>query len=354
MSNMMRALVKSRAEPGIWMEQVPLPDVGPNDVLVRVRKTAICGTDVHIYNWDQWAQKTVPVPMVTGHEFVGTVADFGAGVTEYGVGQRVSGEGHIVCGHCRNCRAGRGHLCRNTLGVGVNRPGAFADYVAIPKHNVVPIPGGNRFDVAIRDRAGAVRTITGVTLPMPGRHNVQNALAAIGVAAEMGIDDAVIARGFEHFGGVKRRFTKVGEVQGAVIIDDYGHHPVEIKAVLSAAREGAQGRVIALVQPHRFTRLNDLMEDFQGAFNDADVVLVAPVYAAGEQPIDGVDSHALVAGLKERGHRAARAVASLDEACEVLRDVAARGDMVICLGAGDITKWAAGLADGICQARLNK
>ena len=140
MSNMMRALVKARPEPGIWMEEVPVPEIGPNDVLIKVKKTAICGTDVHIYNWDQWAQKTVPVPMVTGHEFVGTVADFGAAVTEYKVGQRVSGEGHIVCGHCRNCRAGRGHLCRNTLGVGVNRPGAFGEYLAIPQHNVVPIP----------------------------------------------------------------------------------------------------------------------------------------------------------------------------------------------------------------------
>ena len=140
MSNMMRALVKAKAEPGIWMQQVPVPEIGPNDVLIKIRKTAICGTDVHIYNWDQWAQKTVPVPMVTGHEFVGTVADFGAAVTEYKVGQRVSGEGHIVCGHCRNCRAGRGHLCRNTLGVGVHRPGAFGEYLSIPQHNVVPIP----------------------------------------------------------------------------------------------------------------------------------------------------------------------------------------------------------------------
>src|SRR6186997_2147749 len=140
MSNMMKALVKAKAEPGIWMEEVPVPEIGPNDVLIKVKKTAICGTDVHIYNWDQWAQKTVPVPMVTGHEFVGTVADFGAAVTEYKVGQRVSGEGHIVCGHCRNCRAGRGHLCRNTKGVGVNRPGAFGEYLSIPQHNVVPIP----------------------------------------------------------------------------------------------------------------------------------------------------------------------------------------------------------------------
>jgi UDP-N-acetylmuramate--alanine ligase len=230
----------------------------------------------------------------------------------------------------------------------------FAAQADVRGENVVPIPGGNRFDVSIRDRAGAVRTIQGVTLPMPGRHNVQNALAAIGVAAEMGITDDVLVRGFEQFGGVKRRFTKVGEIQGAVIIDDYGHHPVEIKAVLSAAREGARGRVIALVQPHRYTRLRDLMDDFQGAFNDADIVLVAPVYAAGEEPIEGIDSDALVAGLKERGHRAARAVATLEEACRTLRDIAARGDMVICLGAGDITKWAAGLADGINQARLNK
>ena len=140
MSNMMRALVKARSEPGIWMERVPVPEIGPNDVLIKVRKSAICGTDVHIYNWDEWAQKTVPVPLVTGHEFVGAVADVGSAVTEYRIGQRVSGEGHIVCGHCRNCRAGRGHLCRNTLGVGVQRPGAFAEYVALPQHNVVPIP----------------------------------------------------------------------------------------------------------------------------------------------------------------------------------------------------------------------
>jgi UDP-N-acetylmuramate--alanine ligase len=230
----------------------------------------------------------------------------------------------------------------------------FAAQADVRGENVQPFPGGNRFDVSIRDRHGAVRTINAISLPMPGRHNVQNALAAIGVAAEMGIPDEVLARGFEHFGGVKRRFTQVGEVQGAVIIDDYGHHPVEIKAVLSAAREGAQGRVIAIVQPHRYSRLRDLMDDFQGAFNDADVVLVAPVYAAGEAPIEGIDSEALVAGLKERGHRAARTVSSAEDACDALRDVAARGDMVICLGAGDITKWAAGLADGICQARLNK
>ncbi|WP_404933566.1 L-threonine 3-dehydrogenase [Nitratireductor sp. L15S-10] len=140
MSNMMKALVKSRPEEGLWMERVPVPEVGPNDVLIKVRKTAICGTDVHIWNWDEWARNTVPVPLVTGHEFVGEVTEVGSAVTEYKPGQRVSGEGHIVCGHCRNCRAGRGHLCHNTLGVGVHRAGAFAEFIALPQHNVVPIP----------------------------------------------------------------------------------------------------------------------------------------------------------------------------------------------------------------------
>jgi UDP-N-acetylmuramate--alanine ligase len=233
-------------------------------------------------------------------------------------------------------------------------PYGFAALADVRGENVRPVPGGNIFDVSIRDRHGEVRTIRDIHLPMPGRHNVSNALAAIGVAAELGIGDDVIARGFERFGGVKRRFTQVGEIEGAVIIDDYGHHPTEIRAVLSAAREGAQGRVIAVVQPHRFTRLRDLMEDFQGAFNDADIVFVAPVYAAGEEPIEGVDAEILVEGLKQRGHRAVKAVHDLDDLCRNLRDIAAKGDMVICLGAGDITKWAAGLADGICQARLNK
>src|SRR5207237_4330435 len=138
-------------------------------------------------------------------------------------------------------------------------------------------------------------------LPMPGRHNVQNALAAIGVAIELGISDEDIKSGFTRFGGVKRRFTKVGDVDGATIIDDYGHHPVEIKAVLAAARESARGRVIAVCQPHRYTRLRDLLTEFETAFNDADRVYVTPVYAAGEAPIEGVDSAALVGGLKERG-----------------------------------------------------
>jgi len=230
----------------------------------------------------------------------------------------------------------------------------FAAQADVRGDNVRPGDGANVFDVTLRDRHGAVSTISDVALPMPGRHNVQNALAAIGVAVELGIAHDVIARGFARFTGVKRRFTKVGEIEGATIIDDYGHHPTEIRAVLSAAREGATGRVIAVVQPHRFTRLRDLMEEFQGAFNDADIVYVAPVYTAGEEPIEGVDAEALVDGLKQRGHRAVKAVTDLDDLCASLRDIAARGDMVICLGAGDITKWAAGLADGIACARAAK
>ena len=136
----MKSLVKAKPERGLWSAETPRPEVGPNDVLIKVRKAAICGTDLHIYNWDKWAARTIPVPMVVGHEYIGVVEALGRDVTALRVGQRVSGEGHIVCGFCRNCRAGRGHLCRNTLGVGVNRPGAFADYVAIPASNAYPIP----------------------------------------------------------------------------------------------------------------------------------------------------------------------------------------------------------------------
>jgi UDP-N-acetylmuramate--alanine ligase len=217
--------------------------------------------------------------------------------------------------------------------------------------NVTPIPGGNRFECIIRKRDGSSRSIEGIELPMPGRHNVQNSLAAIGVALELGVSDEVIRTGFAKFGGVKRRFTKVGEVGGVTIIDDYGHHPVEIRAVLSAAREGVKGRVIAVVQPHRFTRLRDLLEDFQTAFNEADIVYVAPVYAAGEQPIEGVDAAALVSGLKMRGHRAAQEISGPEALAAELAKVAQPDDMVVCLGAGDITKWAAGLAAAIAKAR---
>jgi UDP-N-acetylmuramate--alanine ligase len=227
----------------------------------------------------------------------------------------------------------------------------FSAQADIRGDNVQPIPGGNRFDIQIRERDGSTRRIEGIEMPMPGRHNVLNAMAAIGVALQMGIDDATIQTGFAKFGGVKRRFTKVGEIDVAggiaTVIDDYGHHPVEIKAVLAAAREGAKGRVIAVVQPHRFTRLRDLMDEFQQAFNDADIVYAAPVYTAGEQPIEGTDSAALVAGLKRRGHRNAATVADADDLATVIAADIQPDDMVICLGAGDITKWAAGLASAV-------
>jgi UDP-N-acetylmuramate--alanine ligase len=216
---------------------------------------------------------------------------------------------------------------------------------------VTPVPGGNRFDVVVRARDGASRTIAGIELPMPGRHNVQNALAAIAVGLEMGMSDTDIQRGFAKFGGVKRRFTKVGEVNGVAIIDDYGHHPVEIRAVLSAAREGAKGRVIAVCQPHRYSRLGGLMEEFASCFNDADVVYVTPVYAAGEAPMEGVDAAALVSNLKQRGHHSAAVVQDAADLARVLAAQARPDDMVVCLGAGDITKWAAGLADAMQKAR---
>ncbi|WP_294172607.1 UDP-N-acetylmuramate--L-alanine ligase [uncultured Sphingomonas sp.] len=230
----------------------------------------------------------------------------------------------------------------------------FSASADLRAESVQPAEGGSRFDAVVLERSGERRTIEDIRLPMPGRHNVQNALAAIAVGLELGMDDEAIRRGFANFGGVKRRFTRVGEIEGALIIDDYAHHPVEIRAVLSAARESAQGRVIAVVQPHRYSRLRDLMEHFTTAFNDADVVLVAPVYAAGEQPIEGVDSAALAEGIRDHGHRMVRTVNDLDDLCHTLRDLAAEGDMVICMGAGDITKWAAKLTDGICQARADK
>ncbi len=232
----------------------------------------------------------------------------------------------------------------------------FSAQADVRGENVTPIPGSNRFDVAIRQRDGSVRRIEAIELPMPGRHNVENALAAIAVAVEMACSDVVIQTGFAKFTGVKRRFTKVGEVDGITIIDDYAHHPVEIRAVLSAAREGvpksgAGGRVIAVVQPHRYTRLRDHMEEFQAAFNDADIVYAGPVYAAGEQPIEGVDSEVMVVGMKARGHRSAQIISGQDALAAALSETAQPGDIVVCLGAGDITKWAGGLADAILLQR---
>ena len=217
--------------------------------------------------------------------------------------------------------------------------------------NIRSQEGGNLFDAVLRDRGSKERRIANIHLPMPGRHNVQNALAAIGVALEMGCSDDTIRAGFAQFGGVRRRFTRVGEVAGATIIDDYAHHPVEIRAVLAAAREAAQGRVIAVVQPHRYTRLRDLMREFQTAFNDADMVYAAPVYPAGEPPIPGVDAAHLAAGMRASGHRSVGEIAGPEELATELAHVVQPGDFVVCLGAGDITRWAAGLATAIAGKR---
>ena len=201
---------------------------------------------------------------------------------------------------------------------------------------------GCRFDVVIQD--GETTRIEGLHLPMAGWHNVSNALAAIAVARELDVSDDAIRTGLAGFGGVKRRFTTTGVVNGVRIVDDYGHHPVEIAAVLKAARQVTQtsdgGRVIAVVQPHRYTRLRDLLEEFSTSFSDADSVIVADVYPAGEAPIEGVDKHALVDGVRRYGHRHVQALENAAVLPRLIRDEARDGDLVVLLGAGDITAWA--------------
>ena len=207
--------------------------------------------------------------------------------------------------------------------------------------DLVAANGGSRFKVVFRDRSGATRhEIDDLVLPMPGRHNASNATAAIAVAHELGISDEAVRRAIAGFGGVKRRFTRTGTWNGATVIDDYGHHPVEIAAVLKAARDSAQGRVIAVVQPHRYTRLQSLFEEFCTCFNDADAVIVADVYPAGETPIEGVDRDHLVLGLRAHGHRDVIPLDGSQQLASIVHGLAKDGDYVVCLGAGSITQWA--------------
>ena len=210
--------------------------------------------------------------------------------------------------------------------------------------NVEMKPDGCRFDVVVQGQGLAALDepirITGLHLPMAGWHNVANALAAIAVARELDVSDEAIRAGLAGFGGVRRRFTTTGIVGGVRIVDDYGHHPVEIAAVLKAARQVAEGRVIAVVQPHRFTRLESLMEEFSTCFSDADAVFVADVYAAGETPIEGVDKMALVEGIRRFGHRSVQPLESALALPGVIAADAKDGDLVVLLGAGDITQWA--------------
>ncbi len=179
----MKALVKKEAAPGIWLEDIPEPSIGPNDVLIQIVKTAICGTDMHIYHWDAWARKTIPVPMAVGHEYCGRVVQIGSEVRGLKPGDRVSGEGHITCGHCRNCRAGRRHLCRNAVGVGVNRPGAFAEYLAIPADNAFKLPDSISDDIAaILDPFGNA-THTALAFSLVGEDVLITGAGPIGIMA---------------------------------------------------------------------------------------------------------------------------------------------------------------------------
>jgi UDP-N-acetylmuramate--alanine ligase len=211
----------------------------------------------------------------------------------------------------------------------------------------VDLSGGrSRFSVLIRDRkGGAPARLDNLVMPMPGHHNALNATAAIAVAHELGMSDEVIRAGLAGFGGVKRRFTRTGEWNGATIFDDYGHHPVEIAAVLRAARASTKSQVIAVVQPHRYTRLHSLFNEFATCFNDADAVIVADVYAAGEAPIEGADRDSLVAALKAHGHRQVFALPGPQHLAKMVRGLAKPDDYVVMLGAGNITQWAYALPE---------
>ncbi len=206
----------------------------------------------------------------------------------------------------------------------------------------VDLTGGvSRFNVLVRDRKTQAATyLENLVMPMPGHHNALNATAAIAVAMELGLTIDQIRKALASFGGVKRRFTRTGEWNGVAIFDDYGHHPVEISAVLRAARASTKGQVIAIVQPHRYTRLQSLFDQFATCFNDADTVIVADVYAAGEQPIEGMDKDGLVAAIRAHGHRQAIALDKPDDLPRLVKEIARPGDYVVCLGAGNITQWA--------------
>jgi UDP-N-acetylmuramate--alanine ligase len=201
-------------------------------------------------------------------------------------------------------------------------------------------PDGSRFDAVFAPQDGEISRLEDLHLPMAGQHNVLNALAAIAVARELGVADGDIRKGLAGFGGVKRRFTTTGVAHGVRVIDDYGHHPVEISSVLKAARAVTEGRVIAVVQPHRYSRLHDLFAEFCGCFNDADTVIVADVYTAGEAPIEGANRDALVEGLRRFGHRHALPLEAPAQLAKLVAAEAKPGDLVVCLGAGDVTVWA--------------
>jgi UDP-N-acetylmuramate--alanine ligase len=213
--------------------------------------------------------------------------------------------------------------------------------------NIAMSPSGSTFDVTITPLNAPDSMLSDLHLPIAGEHNITNALAAIAVARELGVSDAHIREGLAGFKGVRRRFTLTGEANGVRVIDDYGHHPVEIAAALKAARGVTSGRVIAVVQPHRYSRLAGLFQEFCACFNDADVVIVGEVYAAGEAPMEGVSRDSLVEGLRRWGHRRVVALSGPDDLARVVAEEARSGDLVVCLGAGDITNWAYALPAGL-------
>lgn len=272
----MKALVKAKPEEGIWMEDVPHPEFGPNDLLIKICKTAICGTDVHIYKWDDWAQETIPVPMVVGHEFMGEVVDMGDQVAGFAVGDRVSGEGHITCGYCRNCRAGRRHLCRNTVGVGVNRTGAFAEYLVIPAFNAFKLPDdipdeiaaffdpfGNAVHTALSyDLVGEDVLITGagaigcmavaIAKRVGARHvvisdpNPYRLELAARMGATLAIDPTKISP--------KEAMLKAGMREGYDVGLEMSGNPIAFRQLLDAMNHG--GRVALLGIPPANTQIN--------------------------------------------------------------------------------------------------
>ncbi|WP_409434074.1 UDP-N-acetylmuramate--L-alanine ligase [Litorimonas sp. RW-G-Af-16] len=222
----------------------------------------------------------------------------------------------------------------------------FNPQADVRAENLHPETGGTRFDVVFSNIDGVEDTWKGLFLPMAGKHNTQNVLSAIAVSRELGLSEAEVRAGLDSFGGVKRRFTHVGNWQGIDIIDDYGHHPVEIAAVLQAARQVCTGRVHAVMQPHRYSRLRDLFEDFSTCFNDADYVYIADVYAAGETPIEGFSAPSLVKSLTSHGHKSASLTSKTSLAAD-LKPHLEKDDLIVCLGAGDITYWAADLAKAL-------
>lgn len=229
----------------------------------------------------------------------------------------------------------------------------FSPQAEVRGTNVSFNEGSAHFDVEISTRQDDdVIVLENITMPMPGRHNISNALAAIAVAHELGISDDVIRKTFLKFSGVKRRFTLVDKIDGITIVDDYAHHPVEISSVLSAAREAYAGKVIAVMQPHRYTRLESLFDEFCSCFNDADTVIVAPVFEAGEKPIKGADQDALIAGLQSSGHRGVVKVNGPEELPRTISDIAGKNDLVIYLGAGSVSQWAYALPDALKKERV--